>query len=377
MKIKAVWSAAFFLLLPLCLSSQVKLGPWVPEVSGTSFTVNWETPDSQLIRVEVIKEGTADTLNFYQTRYGRSLVGNNHSVKVTGLEAGTGYAYRVCGIKVIDESQPYQLVYAKEENKSEWYHITTLDNRSPLCRFSMVTDIHGNKELYSDLFSGVAASDMDFMLLIGDMVSYMTSIDVVKDCIISPVGTLLHDVPMLYARGNHEGRGQDFWRFEEVSPSRDGKAYYAFRQGPVAFVVLDCGEDKPDSHPAYCGNAHFDQYRAEEAVWLENVVKEKWFRTAPFKICISHIPLYVTEDSWYTQKRLHEDMTPILNKAGIDLVLSGHFHRHVYTEAGHSGNRFPVLVHNCDERLDFVCDGKKASIKTYDREGRLVHEYEF
>ncbi len=364
-------------LLPVSLFAQAGLGPWVPDVSETSFTVNWETPDSQLVRVEVVKDGAADTLNFYQTRYGRSLVGTSHSVKVTGLEAGTRYAYRVCGIKVLDESQPYQLVYEKEEKKGEWHGIVTLDSKAPVCRFSMVNDIHGDKELFAELFKGISPQDMDFMLMNGDMVSYMTSIDVVKDCIISPVETLLHDVPMLYARGNHEGRGQDFWRFEEVSPSRDGKAWYAFRQGPVAFIVIDCGEDKPDGHPAYCGNAHFDQYRAEEAEWLRSVTKEKWFRTAPYKVCVSHIPMSLEEDSWYTQKQLHETMLPILNKAGVDLMLSAHFHRHVFVPEGKCGNSFPIIVNDCDERLDFVCDGRKAKLEIYDRDGNAVHEYEF
>ena len=376
MKTSHLLAAVFLNLLPFSLFAQVKLGPWIPEVSETSFTVNWETLDSQLVRVEVIKDGTADTLSFFRTRYGRSLVGNSHSVKVTDLEPGTRYMYRICGIKVLDESQPYQLVYEKEEKKGEWHSVVTLDGNAPVCRFSMVNDIHGDKELFTELFRGLSPQDMDFMLLNGDIVSYMTSIETVKDQIISPAEDLLHEVPMLYARGNHEGRGQDFWRFEEVSPSRDGKAWYAFRQGPVAFVVIDCGEDKPDGHPAYCGNAHFDQYRAEEAEWLRSVTKEKWFRTAPYKVCVSHIPMSLEEDSWYTQKQLHDIMLPILNKAGVDLMLSAHFHRHVFVPEGKCGNKFPIVVNDCDERLDFVCGGKSANLKIHDRSGNLVYNYD-
>lgn len=370
---------AFFLLylLPLSLAAQIKLGPWVPEVSENSFAVNWETSDSQLVRVQVIEDGTADTLSFYQTRYGRSLVGSTHSVVVSGLEPGTGYSYRVCGIRVLDESQPYNLVYEKEEKYGDWNHIVTFDSKAPVCRFSMVNDIHGNKELYADLLKGKTPQDMDFMLLCGDIVSYITSIDVVKDCVISPAGDLLRNVPMIYARGNHEGRGQDFWRFCEVSPLHDGKGYYAFRQGPVAFVVIDGGEDKPDGHPAYCGNAHFDNYRAGEVEWLKKVTQEKWFRTAPYKVCLSHIPMFVDADSWYTQQKLHELMLPVLNKAGIDLMLDAHFHRHIFIPAGHSGNKFPMVVNDNEERLDFVCDGHSAVINVYDREGKLVNNYEF
>lgn len=370
----------FFALAVSCIAvsvcAQTIPGPWIPEVSETSFTVNCETPSPCLVKVEVLKQGTSDTLRFWQTKYGRRLSGCRHSINVTGLEPGTKYAYRICTREVFDESQPYQLVYADGETAKEWHGITTLDSHAPECRFSSVNDIHGDKELFSDLFRGVSPSDMDFMLLNGDIVSYITSIDVTKDCVLSPVAELLADVPVFYSRGNHETRGQEYMRFDEIFPLRDGKAYYAFRQGPVAFVVVDCGEDKPDGHPAYCDNARYDSYRAEEAEWLSKVVKEKWFRTAPYKVCVSHIPMHVTENSWYTQKQLHEIFMPILNKAGIDLMLSAHFHSHHFIPEGHSGNKFPVLINSCQERMDFVCKGKKASVKTYDREGRLVHSYE-
>ncbi len=375
MKKNAISFAVILFLLPLSLHCQVLLGPWLPSVSEKGFTVNWETDVPCIVRLDVIESGKSDTLSFWSTRYGRSLTGTAHSVTAEGLNPGTSYSYRVCSREVVDESHPYQLVYKDTESESEWYDVVTLDRGAGCCRFSMVNDIHGDKELFSTLFSD--APEMDFVLLNGDMVSYMTSIGTVKDQIVNPISDLLHSTPMFYVRGNHEGRGQEFFRFEEVSPSRDGKAWYAFRQGPVAFVVVDCGEDKPDSHPAYCGNAHFDSYRAEEAAWIASVTKEKWFRSAPVKICVSHIPMFVEEDSWYTQKQLHDIFLPVLNRAGIDLMLSGHFHSHGFAPAGHSGNDFPVLVNDCDERLDFYCDGKTMDIRIYDRDGNLAHTFVF
>ena len=55
------------------------------------------------------------------------------------------------------------------------------------------------------------------------------------------------EVPAFFARGNHETRGAFSVNFPEYFPTNSGKLYYAFRQGPVYFIVLDCGEDKPDS----------------------------------------------------------------------------------------------------------------------------------
>ena len=45
--------------------------------------------------------------------------------------------------------------------------------------------------------------------------------------------------------------------------------YYTFRHGPAFFVVLDCGEDKPDNDIEYSGLADFDRYRATAADWLK------------------------------------------------------------------------------------------------------------
>lgn len=87
--------------------------------------------------------------------------------------------------------------------------------------------------------------------------------------------------------------------------------------------------------------------------------------------------MFVEEDSWYTQKQLHDIFLPVLNRAGIDLMLSGHFHSHGFAPAGHSGNDFPVLVNDCDERLDFYCDGKTMDIRIYDRDGNLAHTFVF
>ena len=62
------------------------------------------------------------------------------------------------------------------------------------------------------------------------------------------------------------------------------------RQGPVCFVVLDCGEDKPDSDVEYSGIVAFDQYRDKQKAWLEEALKNKEFINAPYKVAIVHMP---------------------------------------------------------------------------------------
>jgi len=152
----------------------------------------------------------------------------------------------------------------------------------------------------------------------------------------------------------------------------NGGWYFTFRQGPAAFVVLDGGEDKPDSDVEYNGTAAFDQYRAAELEWLKTAVKDPAFQAAPVKICLIHIPMSWYEDIWYAQRRLYEDFLPVLNAAGIDLMISGHLHKHEVSEKGAGNNSFPIVVNSNNERLDVTVEGKKISLRFYDTAGKLL-----
>ena len=55
------------------------------------------------------------------------------------------------------------------------------------------------------------------------------------------------EIPMYYTRGNHETRGAFATEFQRYFSPKEENIYYTFRQGPICFVVLDTGEDKPDS----------------------------------------------------------------------------------------------------------------------------------
>ena len=55
-------------------------------------------------------------------------------------------------------------------------------------------------------------------------------------------------------------------------PLKDGKIYRSFNVGDVAFILLGCGEDKPDSDIEYSNLADFDA-RIEQAQWLKQIVQ--------------------------------------------------------------------------------------------------------
>ena len=93
-------------------------------------------------------------------------------------------------------------------------------------------------------------------------------------------------IPIFATRGNHENRGSFSPSFLDYFPTSTGEVYYTFRQGPAYFVVLDCGEDKPDSDIRYYGLSTTDAYREQEARWLKGVVESEEYRAAPLHIVV-------------------------------------------------------------------------------------------
>lgn len=382
---------AFLAFSALCVlaSAQpltIKNGPWVTNVSQTGFTVLWTTPERSMCQVEIAPD---DGLNFdaiarqefVETVAGRNVFSTFHSVRVTGLEPGTRYRYRICGQVVKDSSNPYDIKFTQESCVAVMGTVSTLDPSLSRCRFIQINDTHFDTDLYSSLLAGKTADDLDFLVLNGDIVSYSNDINEVIRCSFDPAAELLRKVPVMYARGNHESRGESFADVPRLFPSTTGEFYYQFRQGPAAFIVLDAGEDKPDQTKAYAGYAYFDKYRQQELEWLKSAVQDPDFLSAPVKVVIMHIPPFNDEKAWYTQRWLNANFVPVLNDAGIDLMVCAHMHRYSTTDPGVCGNNFPIVVNSNDERLEFLAEsgvsGSKVSISTFDTEGKQTHGVSF
>lgn len=357
-------------------------GPWIQKVTENSFTVLWCTESSTLSWVEVFPDDgntiySAEGRRVYQTVAGRRMSGTFHSVEVKGLEPGTSYRYRLCGKVVAEERSAYDIRYGRTAANKDIYKVRTLDSKAPVCRFSMVNDMHFHDDRYAALLKDVDASVADFVVLAGDIVSYADRIDTLIRHTFGPVAKQASGIPFFFARGNHEGRGTEWYKVPAVFPTTSGEFYYTFRQGPVAFVVLDAGEDKPDSNVEYFGQAQYDEYRQVELEWLKQVVKEEPFASAPVKVCIIHIPTFRDKDAWYAQRWISENFTPVLNEAGIDLMLSGHHHRHIVAGRGEHGNDYPIVVNSNTERLDFESDGESMHLRFYDEDGKMTREHVF
>src|SRR5690625_2162739 len=158
-------------------------------------------------------------------------------------------------------------------------------------------------------------------------------------------------------------------------PTPSGKPYFTFRQGPDFFLFLEGGEDKPDSDIEYGGLSYFAEFREEAAEWLQQVVESEDVKSAPQKVAIIHSPPYTS--TWYGPLQVQRLYAPMLNEAGIDLMISGHTHRHGFIPKGQKGNQFPILINGNREVLDVQVQPSRMHIQIKDREGNLKHEFDF
>lgn len=382
---KRISAVLIALVIGLCPSNaatkpDIKCGPWIQNVGETEVTILWTSQENVFAWVEVAPDDdtafeASARSRYYNTVSGRRVAGTSHSVRITGLEPGQSYRYRIYGKVVKDDTDPYGIHFgpARRLKTAGDGVFRTLDRNADSCRFVMLNDIHGNAERYRALTQGI--DSIDLLIMNGDMVSYITDMETALSSVFGTVPELVANVPSVWVRGNHETRGRDAAAMKPYAPTPTGEPYHLLRQGPVAILVLDAGEDKPDGNAEYSGMADFDSYRMEELEWLRQVVKNPLFADAPVKVAVMHIPAIGREDSWYGQKWVSENFVPVLNQAGLDIMLSGHHHRHIYVLPGECGNAFPILANDDTDRLEFEAGVNGYVIRTYNMEGQQTSFY--
>lgn len=350
-----------------CLAGGVVSGPWVSEARETGLTVLWTTDLPGQAYVEL-----ADGRKVWETFAGRHIFQRFHTVRLKGLKPGEVVTYRVCGIDLKDDSNARDPKFGLEW-EGEWHSVRTFDRKAPECRFSVFNDIHMKTAKYSSLAAQVDSSATDFIFLNGDIVTAGNySADTLAHYMLDPLGGLPAGIPVLFARGNHEGRGNGTRAVADVFPNADpAPFYYMFRDGPAAFIVFDGGETHVKRSRAYCGDDCFVDYMEEQLEWAKRAVKSREFRSAPVKICLVHVPMIDHEDKtdFLLQRWMNQHFMELLNKAGIDLMIGADLHEFMWCEAGSMGNKFPIIVNDDVRRMDVVCTRKGISLKTFNAAG--------
>jgi predicted phosphodiesterase len=305
--------------------------PVVQGVSSTAVSIVWGVNDTSTGWVEY---GETEALGQMAAPDGhglRPLDAVVHRVRLDGLTPGTRYFYRAVSVPIaflgaydIRRGRPFESGIASFSTPDE--------GRGTRVLFAVINDTHEQPETLRTLFTQLAKEPGDLLFWNGDMFNDIASQQQMAEQLLTPAGmAYANRRPVWFARGNHDVRGPEARALGRFLDTPGGQFYYSVRQGPVAFLVLDTGEDKTDDAPVYAGLGTFDAYRSAQASWLEHELKEDHVRSAPFRVVVAHIPLYTTRD---TQAHGGADARAKwhghLVKGGVDLLITGHTHRHAW-----------------------------------------------
>ena len=274
-------------------------------------------------------------------------------ILVRDLAPATRYWYRI-GADRISYKGGYRMKNLGSEVDGNIHSFSTLGAEAS-GSFCIINDTHEKDAVLECVFSKLAELKPSAVVWNGDATNTTEDWARALQTFIAPCAKhpgYAADTPYLFMNGNHDFRGrfarhlERVWMFRDPA-ERDGRfaelgRNFVQRIGDVALIGLDTGEDKPDSHPAFAGIFQMDRYCELQTEWLAEEVEKPAIKTARFKVVVCHIPLCRPERrkpgiqsgdgsikggcaAWSRPCGMR--WRPLLVKAGVDLVVSGHTHR--------------------------------------------------
>ncbi len=242
--------------------------------------------------------------------------------------------------KILDEALEYTVCYRKViERKpyfSELEDIKTFASsfrpiRGDNIRIFHIADAHNRVD--GPVAAANAAGEHDLLILNGDIPNHSGKIEYLASIHCIAGGITKGEYPVIFSRGNHDTRGIFAENIQDHTPTDNGRSYFSVKAGPLWALVLDCGEDKPDSNAEYGYTICCEDFRKRETAFIEEVIKnaesEYLAEDVKYRLIIAHVPFHmhfgapfnIEEERYaYWCKMIHDDIKP-------NLMLAGHIHQ--------------------------------------------------
>lgn len=317
--------------------------PYLQNRTQDGVTVCWITSGPAFSHVEYWPAEDPAKVQVARTVKNGLVLANNtiNKIRVEGLQSNTSYGYRVVSKEIV-KFEAYAKAFGATLS-SDKFSFDTVNPSSPTASLLVLNDVHDRPHSFEVLERLYGSKQYEDVILNGDTFDYQTGEKQLIDHLINPCTALFaSQKPFMLMRGNHETRGAFSYAMDDYFESIDKRAYFSFVRGPVFFVALDTGEDKPDGDDAYYGMAQFDPFREEQAKWLSEELNSEAAKKALYRVVIMHIPPFHSGD-WHGAMHCRKVFHPVLENQNVDLVISGHTHRPGIhqTQAEHS---YPIII---------------------------------
>lgn len=264
--------------------------------------------------VDAEREYSAIDLSFIGI-ISHSIKVNRHTVKITGLEPGQKYCYRV-----------------GDADRGWWSDVGVISTADKGTAFSFlhITDPQGvTEKQYRNnwamaLDTAFNNHDIDFLLSTGDMVDNGDDFVEWKRMFNSAADSLM-DTVLMAGTGNHENRGenanvQNFVYSNLPTQDTTTGVYYSFDYNTAHIAVLNTNDSNDE-------NALSDA----QIEWLKADMSNS---KQPWKFIALHKAIYSNGSHFDDDDivAIREQLLPLMNELDIDLVFQGHDHVYMRTD---------------------------------------------
>jgi len=292
---------------------QLTRGPYLQSGTTSNVVVRWRTQRNSESRVQFGLDGNA-----LLWEVSTPLPTTEHSVTLTNLAAGTKYFYRIGSSETNLAGGPeYFFLTAPLTNKPT--RIWAIGDAGTITQFGYT----GQPQVRDAYYAYTGSRYTDVWLMLGDN-AYWTGLDFeYQAAVFEMYQARLRSTVLWSTIGNHDAASGDYMNIFTFPVQGEGggvasgtKVYYSFDYGNIHFVCLD--SDSATSNPTP-GSPMLN--------WLEQDLAAN---TKDWLIAFWHEPPYSkgSHDSDLTPQMtlFRQNVNPILESYGVDLVLCGHSH---------------------------------------------------
>ena len=299
--------------------------PYIQMLSSNSVVIHWLTENNQVGIVHFGED--KDDMSTIIIENGAS---KNHILNLTGLRPATKYYYHVGQIIDKQDFDPEKHWFYTHPDKVMPTRVWVLgDSGKKGDAQHQVRDAALNWMKDNPLMIEQAGFEdknaIDMWISLGDIAYRSGTNEQFQSALFDSYGDLLSNTALWPVYGNHDSRRWTYFRIFDLPENAEAggvasgtENYYSVDYSNIHFVMLD----SQSSNRSATGDM---------ANWLNKDLAQN---TRPWVIVAFHHPPYTRGshdsddegDSHGRMQDMRENILPVLEKAGVDLVMSGHSH---------------------------------------------------
>lgn len=320
-------------------------GPYLQMPTSNSMTIRWRTADRD---VSFVRYGKDE--NHLDQLAGNSCRTSEHIVNLTGLEPGTQYYYLIEGVR--------DTLKWDSDTRFQTLPLFRKKEKVAVGLFGDAGNNSDNQRKVRDAFKAYTQDkNLNALIMLGDNAySFGTDAEYQQNFFDIYQDQFLKNTPVFAIPGNHDYH--DYVTFAEHAQQSGLLAYFDRFTMPTKGELGGVASHTQSFYAFDLGNAHFialDSYGLEDfkgtrvfdldgrqAKWLIKDLEAN--KTKKWKIVLIHHPPYSmgshNSDTEAQLIKIRENLTPIFEKYGVDVVFSGHSHDYERSKLmkGHTGN---------------------------------------